>query len=176
MIMTKENYFKVGTIVNTHGIRGEVKILAITDFADERFKKGAELQVETKDGFVPFKVKSSRLHKNMWLVLFEGVNNINDIEKYKTHDVYVYVYGDARETLGDDEYYYDEIIDSRVFDLDGNDIGVVSEIMTTGANDVWVVQRPGQKDALIPMIDDVVKNVDVDNKRITIDALEGLLD
>lgn len=172
--MTKENYFKVGTIVNTHGIRGEVKILAITDFADERFKKGAELQVETKDGFVPFKVKSSRLHKNMWLVLFEGVNNINDIEKYKTHDVYVY--GDARETLGGDEYYYDEIIDSRVFDLDGNDIGVVSEIMTTGANDVWVVQRPGQKDALIPMIDDVVKNVDVDNKRITIDALEGLLD
>ena len=172
--MTKENYFKVGTIVNTHGIRGEVKILAITDFADERFKKGAELQVETKDGFVPFKVKSSRLHKNMWLVLFEGVNNINDIEKYKTQDVYVY--GDARETLGDDEYYYDEIIDSRVFDLDGNDIGVVSEIMTTGANDVWVVQRPGQKDALIPMIDDVVKNVDVDNKRITIDALEGLLD
>ncbi|MBA5812973.1 ribosome maturation factor RimM [Leuconostoc lactis] len=173
-MMTKENYFKVGTIVNTHGIRGEVKILAITDFADERFKKGAELQVETKDGFVPFKVKSSRLHKNMWLVLFEGVNNINDIEKYKTHDVYVY--GDARETLGDDEYYYDEIIDSRVFDLDGNDIGVVSEVMTTGANDVWVVQRPGQKDALIPMIDDVVKNVDVDNKRITIDALEGLLD
>ncbi len=109
----------------------------------KRLKKGAELQVETKDGFVPFKVKSSRLHKNMWLVLFEGVNNINDIEKYKTHDVYVY--GDARETLGDDEYYYDEIIDSRVFDLDGNDIGVVSEIMTTGANDVWVVQRPGQK-------------------------------
>ncbi|MEN2369935.1 ribosome maturation factor RimM [Leuconostoc lactis] len=173
-MMTKENYFKVGTIVNTHGIRGEVKILAITDFADERFKKGAELQVETKDGFVPFKVKSSRLHKNMWLVLFEGVNNINDIEKYKTQDVYVY--GDARETLGDDEYYYDEIIDSRVCDLDGNDIGVVSEIMTTGANDVWVVQRPGKKDALIPMIDDVVKNVDVDNKRITIDALEGLLD
>ena len=172
--MTKENYFKVGTIVNTHGIRGEVKILAITDFADERFKKGATLQVETKDGFVPFQVKSSRLHKNMWLVLFEGVNNINDIEKYKTHDVYVY--GDARETLGDDEYYYDEIIDSRVFDLDCNDIGVVSEIMTTGANDVWVVKRPGQKDALIPMIDDVVKNVDVDNKRITIDALEGLLD
>lgn len=174
MIMTKENYFKVGTIVNTHGIRGEVKILAITDFADERFKKGAKLQVETKDGFVPFEVKSSRLHKNMWLVLFEGVNNINDIEKYKTHDVYVH--GDARETLGDNEYYYDEIIDSRVFDLDGNDIGVVSEVMTTGANDVWVVQRPGQKDALIPMIDDVVKNVDVDNKRITIDALEGLLD
>lgn len=70
--MTKENYFKVGTVVNTHGIRGEVKILAITDFADERFKKGAELQVEIKDGFVPFKVQSSRLHKNMWLVLLKA--------------------------------------------------------------------------------------------------------
>ena len=172
--MTKENYFKVGTIVNTHGIRGEVKILAITDFAAERFKKGAALQIETKQGFVPVKVQSSRLHKNMWLVLFEGVNNINDIEKYKTDDVYVY--GESRDTLGDDEYYYDEIIDSRVFDLEGHDIGVVSEIMTTGANDVWIVKRPGQSDALIPMIDDVVKTVDVANKRITIDALEGLLD
>ena len=63
-----------------------------------------------------------------------------------------------------------------MFDLEGHDIGVVSEIMTTGANDVWIVKRPGQSDALIPMIDDVVKTVDVANKRITIDALEGLLD
>ncbi|MGX7051845.1 ribosome maturation factor RimM [Leuconostoc palmae] len=172
--MTKENYFKVGTIVNTHGIRGEVKIMAITDFAEDRFKKGKELQIETKQGFVPVKVQSSRLHKNMWLVLFEGVTNINDIEKYKTDDVYVY--GEQREALNDGEYYYDEIIDSRVVDLAQNEIGVVSEIMTTGANDVWIVKRPNQSDALIPMIDDVVKNVDVDHKVITIDALEGLLD
>lgn len=172
--MTKENYFKVGTIVNTHGIRGEVKIMAITDFAEDRFKKGKELQIETKQGFVSVKVQSSRLHKNMWLVLFEGVTNINDIEKYKTDDVYVY--GEQRETLNDGEYYYDEIIDSRVVDLAQNEIGVVSEIMTTGANDVWIVKRPNQSDALIPMIDDVVKNVDVDHKVITIDALEGLLD
>ena len=61
-------------------------------------------------------------------------------------------------------------------DLDGNKIGVVKEIMETGANDVWIVQRDGQSDALIPMIDDVVKSVDVDAKLITIDALEGLLD
>ena len=60
--------------------------------------------------------------------------------------------------------------------MTGNVIGIVSEIMTTGANDVWVVKREGQPDALIPMIDDVVKSVDVDNKLITIDALEGLLD
>ncbi|CAM3080215.1 ribosome maturation factor RimM [Leuconostoc rapi] len=169
-----ENYFKVGTIVNTHGIRGEVKIMAITDFAADRFKKGAELQIDTKQGFVPVKVQSSRLHKNMWLVLFEGVTNINEIEKYKTHDIYVY--GEARQELDDDEYYYDEIIDSRVVDLDGNDIGVVSEIMATGANDVWTVKRVGQPDALIPMIDDVVKEVDIAHKLITIDALEGLLD
>ncbi|QBR47886.1 ribosome maturation factor RimM [Leuconostoc kimchii] len=169
-----ENYFKVGTIVNTHGIRGEVKIMAITDFAADRFKKGAELQIDTKQGFLPMKVQSSRLHKNMWLVLFEGITNINDIEKYKTHDIYVY--GEARQELDDDEYYYDEIIDSRVVDLDGHEIGVVSDIMTTPANDVWTVKREGKPDALIPMIDDVVKNVDVEQHLITIDALEGLLD
>ncbi|KAA8326043.1 ribosome maturation factor RimM [Leuconostoc carnosum] len=169
-----DNLFKVGTIVNTHGIRGEVKIMAITDFPENRFKKGVELQIETKQGLVPMTVQSSRLHKNMWLVLFEGITNINEIEKYKTDDIYVA--SDERQELEDDEYYYDEIIDSRVVDLTGNVIGIVSEIMTTGANDVWVVKREGQPDALIPMIDDVVKSVDVDNKLITIDALEGLLD
>ncbi|KAA8373880.1 ribosome maturation factor RimM [Leuconostoc carnosum] len=169
-----DNLFKVGTIVNTHGIRGEVKIMAITDFPENRFKKGVELQIETKQGLVPLTVQSSRLHKNMWLVLFEGITNINEIEKYKTDDIYVA--SDERQELEDDEYYYDEIIDSQVVDLTGNVIGIVSEIMTTGANDVWVVKREGQPDALIPMIDDVVKSVDVDNKLITIDALEGLLD
>lgn len=169
-----DNLFKVGTIVNTHGIRGEVKIMAITDFPENRFKKGVELQIETKQGLVPMTVQSSRLHKNMWLVLFEGITNINEIEKYKTDDIYVA--SDERQELEDDEYYYDEIIDSRVVDLTGSVIGIVSEIMTTGANDVWVVKREGQPDALIPMIDDVVKSVDVDNKLITIDALEGLLD
>ncbi|MBB6432302.1 ribosome maturation factor RimM [Leuconostoc carnosum] len=169
-----DNLFKVGTIVNTHGIRGEVKIMAITDFPENRFKKGVELQIDTKQGLVPMTVQSSRLHKNMWLVLFEGITNINEIEKYKTDDIYVA--SDERQELEDDEYYYDEIIDSRVVDLTGNVIGIVSEIMTTGANDVWVVKREGQPDALIPMIDDVVKSVDVDNKLITIDALEGLLD
>lgn len=169
-----DNLFKVGTIVNTHGIRGEVKIMAITDFPENRFKKGVELQIETKQGLVPMTVQSSRLHKNMWLVLFEGITNINEIEKYKTDDIYVA--SDERQELEDDEYYYDEIIDSRVVDLTGSVIGIVSEIMTTGANDVWVVKREGQPDALIPMIDDVVKSVDVDNKLITIDPLEGLLD
>ena len=148
--------------------------MAITDFPENRFKKGVELQIETKQGLVPMTVQSSRLHKNMWLVLFEGITNINEIEKYKTDDIYVA--SDERQELEDDEYYYDEIIDSRVVDLTGNVIGIVSEIMTTGANDVWVVKREGQPDALIPMIDDVVKSVDVDNKLITIDALEGLLD
>ena len=75
-----------------------------------------------------------------------------------------------------DEYYYDEIIDSEVVDLSGNHIGIVKEIMTTGANDVWIVKREGQSDALIPLIDDVVKEINVDDKLITIDVLEGLLD
>ncbi|MGO2916834.1 MAG: ribosome maturation factor RimM, partial [Leuconostoc falkenbergense] len=75
-----------------------------------------------------------------------------------------------------DEYYYDEIIDSEVVDLSGNHIGIVKEIMTTGANDVWIVKREGQSDALIPLIDDVVKEINADDKLITIDVLEGLLD
>ncbi|HEY4400285.1 MAG TPA: ribosome maturation factor RimM [Lactobacillaceae bacterium] len=172
--MEKENYYKVGTVVNTHGIRGEVKIAANTDFAAERFAKGATLFVQEKNGMTAVKIATSRVHKGMYLVLFEGVTNINEIEHYKTHDVFVDA--QSRGELEDDEYYYDDIIGLEVQSLDGEVIGDITSILELPANDIWTVARPNGKEALIPVINDVVKTVDIDAGVVVIDVLEGLLD
>lgn len=172
--MENTNYYKIGTIVNTHGIRGELKVKAITDFAEERFSKGAVVFRKDSNGYVAETMEKARMHKGMWLLTFAGVTNINDVEAFKGQDLYVSE--DDRKELEDGEYYYSEIIGCEVQDEAGEVIGSVKEIMETGANDVWIVKRVSGKDALIPVIPDVVKEVDVDNQKIVIDVLEGLLD
>ena len=170
-----EKFYKVGTIVNTQGLQGEVRVLPSTDFANERFSKGAVLALfDDKDNYIQdLKVKSGRLQKNFYVVKFEGFYHINDVEKYK--GCALLVSADDLEELDENEFYYFEIIGCQVVTTDGETIGEISEILETGANDVWVVKRPGQKDALIPYIEDVVKAVDIETKQVTIQVLEGLL-
>lgn len=160
--------------MNTHGIRGELKVKAITDFADERFAKGATVYRLADGKYHPETVEKARVHKGMWLITFKGVTNINEVEAYKGEELFVAE--NDRESLSDGEYYYSDIIDCTVLDESGQIIGTVKEIMETGANDVWIVKRPKGPDALIPVIADVVKDVNVVDQTITIDVLEGLLD
>ncbi|MBU8907036.1 ribosome maturation factor RimM [Desertibacillus haloalkaliphilus] len=171
--MTK--WFKVGKIVNTHGVRGEVRVIATTDFEEERFAIGATLYLEQQntDERIPLVVASHRKHKNFDLVTFEGYHNINEVESFKGALLKV-----SEEQLGEldeDEFYYHEIIGSAVVDEKGETIGKVKEILSPGANDVWVVQRKNRgKDLLVPYISDVVKDVNVAEKIITIHLMEGL--
>ncbi|MCU7556640.1 ribosome maturation factor RimM [Macrococcus capreoli] len=161
----------VGKIVNMHGVKGEVKILSASDFAEERFHPGKTLLIPFKDETVSLVIKSYRVHKNFHMVAFEGIHNINEVEQYKGLDVYQDV-DTASLPLEENEYYYSDIIGCEVFN-EGESIGKVTEIFETGANDVWVVK--GEKENLIPYIEDVVKEIDIDNKKITIEAMEGLL-
>ena len=168
-------YLNVGKIVNTHGIRGEVRVISQTDFADERYQKGAKL-VLFRSGKEPLEltVASHRKHKNFDLLTFEGYPNINDVEGFR--DGVLKVSKDNLGTLAENEYYYHEIIGLTVEEATGNVIGKVKEILSPGANDVWVVQRPGQKDALIPYIESVVKEIDIAAGKVIVEIPEGLLD
>lgn len=172
--MTK--WFRVGKIVNTQGIRGELRIISSTDFPEERFKIGAKLYIDdpNRNDKIEVTVKSHRLHKNFHLLKFEGYSNINEVEHFKGRELFVHE--EMLSELDDGEFYYYEIIGCDVFSEQGEHIGKVKEILSTGANDVWVIAREGKKDALIPYIDDVVKQVDVDEKKITIHVLEGLIE
>lgn len=168
--------FNVGKIVNTHGIKGDLKILSQTDFPELRFGKGSELILLSPDESqrLNVQVEGSREQKGLYFVRFKGWNDINQVEKYKGWSVKV----DEEDLaeLEEDEYYFHEIIGCRVATAEGRELGTVKEILTPGANHVWVVKPPKGKDILIPVIDEVVVDVDVDNKLITVELMEGLVD
>ncbi|EKN63861.1 16S rRNA processing protein RimM [Schinkia azotoformans MEV2011] len=167
-------YFNVGKIVNTQGIKGEIRVISSTDFPEERFRKGNILYIEVApNDLIEVKVSSHRLHKNFHLLTFAGFNNINDVEKYKGK--MLKISEDQLNDLDEGEFYYHEIIDCEVFTDDGEKLGTIKEILSPGANDVWVVKRPGDKDLLLPYIEDVVKEVDVENKKVIVHLMEGLL-
>lgn len=169
-------WFNVGRIVNTHGIRGEVRVISTTDFEDTRFAIGSKLAAFKKDDKRPIwvTVESMRRHKNFILLTFEGMHNINLVEPFKEGLLKVTMDQLAEDELEENEYYYFEIKDCEVFSEEGERIGVITDILQTGANDVWEV-KGAKKMHYIPYIEDVVKEIDVDNKKITIHVMEGLL-
>ncbi|QEA32416.1 ribosome maturation factor RimM [Secundilactobacillus malefermentans] len=171
-------YYKVGKIVNTHGIQGELKIVSATDFPDQRFKKGSSLHLfkDEKDEspIKQLKIKAARQQKNFFLVKFEGFNNINEVEQYKGMTLKITDEDRDEEELEDGQYYYDDIIGLKVVDESNQLIGTISEILPLGPNDVWTVKREKQADLLLPVIKQVVKNVDLENGQVTVELMEGM--
>lgn len=169
-------YLNVGTIVNTQGLKGEVRVISTTDFPDLRYKKGNTLRLFMPDGkgTADLTIKSHRKQKNFDIVSFEGYPSINDVEKFR--DGVLKISKDELNELEDDEFYYHEIIGLKVIDEDGKELGEVTEILTPGANDVWVVKKKGQKDIYLPYIESVVKKVDINDGKVFVDIPEGLID
>ena len=166
---------KVGKIVNTHSLKGEVKVISSTDFEEQRFEKGAELLITRGNQVVKeVTVESYRTHKNNLLVKFVGIDSIEEAEKLK--NLQIKIDSDNIGELEENEFYFHEIIGCEVFDENGKSLGEISEILTPGANDVWVIKSQNGKEILIPYIEDVVKKIDVENKKIDIEVMEGLID
>lgn len=169
------NYYKVGKIVNTHGIRGEVRVISTTDFTEERYQVGEKLFLfRDNQDVLPLTIASYRRHKNFDLLSFEGYPNINDVEAFR--DGILKISEKQMGELDEHEYYYHEIIGLVVVDENDKEIGKITEILSPGANDVWVVKRKGKKDALIPYIESVVKDIDLTEGVVHVEIPEGLLD
>lgn len=168
-----DNYLRVGVISNTHGIGGEVKVFPTTDDS-KRFKKLKQVFLDTGKEYMALKVERVRFFKNMVIVKFKDINNINDIEKYKGKDLLV-----TREEavpLEENEYFIYDIIDALVVDEEGKEIGILKEVLTTGANDVYVVEMPNKKEILLPVIDECILEIDTENKKVIAHIMAGLLD
>lgn len=173
------SYYEVGKIVNTHGLQGEVKVVTFSDFKEERYQPGNVLYLffDLAAEPVPLTISSHRENKKFDLLTFQGYEHINDVEKWKGSSLKVKA-EDRISNLDPDEYYFDDIIGCRVSTVDGQDIGVVHEILQPGANDVWVVQMdgPSGKEVLIPYTEEVVKQIDIKQKQISIQLIEGLIE
>lgn len=169
----EEKMFDVGKIVNTHGIRGEVKVVQLTDF-EERFDVG-ETVYAFKDNQLPTSlvITSQRKHKGFYLLMFEGYDSINNVEIFKNSELKINE--SQLSELEPGAYYYYEIIGSDVYTVNEEWLGIVKEILAPGANDVFVVKRE-DKEFLIPNTKNIVKNIDIIQRKIIIEPMEGLLD
>jgi len=169
-------WFNVGKIVNTHGVHGEVRVISRTDFPDERYTEGNVLYVDKDHSSdkQAVTVESHRRHKQFDLLKFKAFDGINAVLPLKGQTLYVSE--EALVELSENEYYYHEIVGCEVYSDTDIYLGKVKEILSPGANDVWVVDRKGKKDILLPYIEEIVKQVDVQTKCITIHLMEGLVD
>ncbi len=168
-----EDKFQIGAVTSTHGLRGELKVYPTTD-EPARYHKLKEVILDTGKEQLSLKIEHARLFKQMVIIKFEGFDHINEVEKFKGAKLYV-MRENALE-LREDEYYFADLAGLRVETEEGQLLGKVTDILQTGANDVYVIGRERQKDLLIPAIKDCVKQIDLENGRMVIHLLPGLLE
>ena len=164
---------EVGKIINTHGLRGEVKVAAWTDTPDV-FEDLDVVYLKKRTENVKLTIKNVKYQKNNLIVKFAEYNDINDVEVLKNSVLYA-----ERSALGelpDGVYYIADLIGMTVKKENGEVIGKIKDVLQTGANDVYVVAREMQKDMLIPVIDEVVLSVDTEICEVTVSLMEGLED
>lgn len=168
-----EDLLRVGVIANTHGIRGEVKVFPTTD-EKERFKDLKKVILDMGKEQKVLEIQSVRFFKNLGILKFKGIDNINDIEMYKGKDLLV-----TREDavpLEEGEYFIADLLDLDVYSDEDEKIGVLYDVMQTGANDVYVVKTEEGKEILLPAIDECILDIDLEESRMTVHIMEGLLD
>ncbi len=169
------DYYNVGKIVNTQGLKGEVRVISTTDFPEERYKVGKKLMLfQAEKAPIEVTIQSYRTHKNFAIVSFVNHPSINDVENYRGGLLKVPA-ADLQD-LEEHAFYYHEIIGLTVKDENGEVLGEVKEILSPGANDVWVVQRKDGQEIYLPYIESVVKDILLEQKEVRVEIPEGLID
>ena len=167
------NILQVGAVTSTHGLAGEVKVFPTTD-DPKRFKKLKQVLLDTGKDMLPLGVEHVKFFKNMVILKFKGYDRIEDIMGCKGKNLYVTRENAVR--LKKDEYFIADLIGMKVYTEDEAYLGELTEVITTGANDVYTVRMENGKDVLIPAIGQCILNVDVEHETMQVHLLEGLLE
>ena len=168
-----EDLLQVGIITSTHGVRGGVMVYPTTD-DPRRFRRLKEVVLDTGKEKMNLEIEGVKFFKQFVILKFKGLDNINDIEKYRQKSLYVTRKNAVR--LQRDEYFIADLIGLKVQDEDGKELGTVKDVIETGANDVYEVEMADGKSLLLPAIKQCILNVDVENGTMQVHVLEGLLD
>ncbi len=168
-----EDLLQVGIITSTHGVRGEVKVYPTTD-DPRRFRRLKEVVLDTGKEKRNLEIESVKFFKQFVILKFKGLDNMNDIEKYRQKSLYVTRKNAVR--LQKDEYFIADLIGLKVQDEEGTELGTVKDVIETGANDVYEVEMADGRSLLLPAIKQCILNVDVENGTMQVHVLEGLLD
>lgn len=168
-----ENLLRVGVISSTHGVKGEVKVFPTTD-DPARFKSLKKVMLDTGREHMDLEIQGVKFFKNMVILKFKGFDSIDEIEKYKGKDLLIW--RDQAVKLGPDENFIIDLIGLRVVTEAGAEFGTLTDVIKTGANDVYEVRTGEGKDVLLPAIKECVLGVDLEEGIITVHIMDGLLD
>ena len=168
-----EDLLKVGVITTTHGVRGEVKVFPTTDDIN-RFKNLKEVLLDTGKEKKTLEIEGVKFFKQFAILKFKGIDNINDILEYKGKGLFVTRQQAVK--LKKDEYFIADLIGLQVVLEDDTSLGILKEVMLTGANDVYVIEMENQREVLIPAIKQCILSVDIESNKMTVKLLDGLLD
>lgn len=167
-----EQYFEIGKITGTHGIRGTMRVFPTTE-DPSRFERLKEIIVEIRGKRETFHIQKVAFHKQFVLLTVKEITDINVAELYKNGRILIP--DEMAIPLGEDEYYNRDLYGLKVVTEEGEELGEITEIFPTGSNDVYVVKKDGKgKELLLPAIKDCIKNVDLENGVMTVKLLEGL--
>lgn len=166
-----QEYFEIGQIVNTSGLKGVVKVNPFTDDMS-RFEELKKVFIEKNKELTEYEIEEVRYHKNQVLLKFKNIDSIEEAEKFR--NCYIKISRKDAKKLPEDTYFIVDLIDINVY-LENNEyVGKIIDVFSTGSNDVYVVKREENSDLLIPAIKDVVKKVDIKNKKMIINLIKGL--
>lgn len=164
-----DNTFLIGKIVNTQGVHGEMRVIPTTDDIT-RFELLDSVFIDGKE----YEIQKVRYHKQFVLLKLKGIDDMTTAERYKTKEVRIPE--EWAVPCEEDEYYIKELYGMKVVDETDNEIGILIDVIFTGANDVYVIKPKNGKDILIPAIKDCILNVDTAEKTMRIHVMEGLLE
>ena len=168
-----EEFFQIGLITSTHGVHGEVKVFPTTD-DPRRFKKLREVFVDTGKERVTLEIEGVKFFKQFVILKFKGIDTLNDVEKYRK--ARLIVSRDNAVRLRRDEYFIADLCGLEVFDESGDLIGILREVLETGANDVYVIDLKDGRELLLPAIKQCILEVNVEDGFMKVHVLDGLLD
>ena len=165
-------YFEIGQIVNTFGIKGMVKVKPFTENV-EQFEELEKIYIKNKKGKKEYKIQEVKYHKQMVLIKFEGIENPEDADLLRGS--YLVINRKDAKPLEEGTYYIVDLLGLEVYTDEGILLGKVDDIFNTGSNDIYVVKDELGKQVLLPGIEDVIKEVDIENCKITVHIIPGLM-
>lgn len=169
--MTSE--LEIGQIVNTFGIKGEVKVKPFTDDI-KRFDKLKKINIEQKNSKKEYEIENIKYHKDMVILKLKGIDQIEQAELLRNS--YLKIDKNEEEPLEENTYYIVDLLGLSVYTEEGVLLGILDDIYNTGSNDIYVVKDSLGKQTLLPAIQDVIKEIDIENQKIIVHVMKGLLD
>ena len=166
------DFLEIGKIVNSYGIKGFLKVVPFTDNV-KRFDDLKTIYIEKNKKLSEIEIEEVKYHKNLVLLKLKGIDDINDTLEFK--NCYIKIDRKDAVELPEDTYFIVDLIDMDVTTDEGENLGKIVDVFPTGSNDVYVVKDELGKQILLPAIKEVIKNIDIENKTITVHLLEGLV-